>query len=257
MALELYNDGHHICILFQNLVTGEAIQANQVLILDRGEAALLDPGGEMTFAALQSALGAYLGCDGGPNYVLASHQDPDVISSLDLWLTQTSCRIVMPAVWERFIPHLTHPGRLADRVISIPDQGHNLPLGNSQIQALPAHFLHAEGNFSFYDPVSRILFSGDIGANFPRHGLHKPVTKLAEILPWMEPFHRRHMGANKVCRFWADMVRDLAVEKLVPQHGRFIESAAAVREFLDWFAELECGIDLVSQDLYRPLRMDA
>lgn len=73
MALELYNDGHHICILFQNLVTGEAVQANQALILDRGEAALLDPGGEMTFAALQSALGAYLGCDGGPNYVLASH----------------------------------------------------------------------------------------------------------------------------------------------------------------------------------------
>ena len=53
------------------------------------------------------------------------------------------------------------------------------------------------------------------------------------------------------------MVRDLAVEKLVPQHGRFIEGAAAVREFLDWFAELECGIDLVSQDLYRPPRMDA
>ena len=32
MALELYNDGHHIGILFQNLVTGEAIQANQALI---------------------------------------------------------------------------------------------------------------------------------------------------------------------------------------------------------------------------------
>ena len=61
MALELYNDGHHIGILFQNLVTGEAIQANQALILDWGEAALLDPGGEMTFSALQSALCAYLG----------------------------------------------------------------------------------------------------------------------------------------------------------------------------------------------------
>ncbi len=256
MALELYNDGQHICLLFQNLVTGEAVQANQVLILDRGEAALLDPGGEMTFAALQSALGAYLGSK-GPNYVLASHQDPDIISSLDLWLTQTSCRIVIPAVWERFIPHLTHPGRLADRVISIPDQGQNLPLGNSQIQALPAHFLHAEGNFSFYDPASRILFSGDIGANFPHQGLHKPVTKLAEILPWMESFHRRHMGANKVCRYWANMVRDLVVDKLVPQHGRFIEGAAGVREFLDWFAELECGIDLVSPALYRLPRMDA
>lgn len=107
MALELYNDGHHICLLFQNSVTGEAVQANQALILDGGEAALLDPGGEMTFVALQYILGAYLGPE-GPSYILASHQDPDVISSLDLWLKQTSCRILIPAVWERFIPHLTH-----------------------------------------------------------------------------------------------------------------------------------------------------
>lgn len=256
MALELYNNGHHVCLLFQNLVIGEAVQANQALILDQGEAALLDPGGGMTFGALQSALIEYLGCN-GPNYVLASHQDPDIISSLDLWLTQTPCRIVIPAVWERFIPHLTHPGKLADRVIPISDQGQNLPLGNSQLRALPAHFLHAEGNFSFYDPTSRILFSGDIGANFPHHELHKPVTNLGEILPWLEPFHRRFMGSNKVCRYWADMVRELAIDKLVPQHGRFIEGAEAVQEFINWFAELECGIDLVGPALYQQPRMDA
>jgi flavorubredoxin len=256
MALELYNDGRHACLLFQNLVTGEAVQANQALILDRGEAALLDPGGGMTFAGLQSALSTFLGGD-GPSYVVASHQDPDIISSLDLWLTQTTCKIVIPAVWERFIPHLTHPGRLADRVIPIPDQGHNLPLGNSQLQALPAHFLHAEGNFSFYDPISRILFSGDIGANFPHKGLNKPVTNLAEILPWLESFHRRYMSANKVCRYWVNMVRGLAVEKLVPQHGRIFEGTEVVREFLDWFAELECGIDLVTPALYKQPQVDA
>jgi flavorubredoxin len=83
------------------------------------------------------------------------------------------------------------------------------------------------------------------------------VTKLAEILPWMEPDYHRHMGASKVCHFWAEMVRVLAVDKLVPQHGRIIAGADAVGEFLDWLGELECGIDLVSQALYRPLRMEA
>ncbi|MBK8637196.1 MAG: hypothetical protein IPN92_02545 [Chromatiaceae bacterium] len=73
----------------------------------------------------------------------------------------------------------------------------------------------------------------------------------------MEPFHRRHMGARKVCHFWAEMVRELAVDKLVPQHGRIIAGADAVGEFLDWFGELECGIDLVSQALYLPPGMGA
>ena len=38
-------------------------------------------------------------------------------------------------------------------------------MGDSSVRALPAHFMHSVGNFSFYDPVSRILFSGDVGAS--------------------------------------------------------------------------------------------
>ena len=256
MALELYNDGSHRCLLFQNLVTGEAVQANQVIILHQGHAALLDPGGEMTFAPLQRALSAYLD-PVGLDFVLASHQDPDIISSLDLWLTETTCKIVIPAVWERFIPHFTHPGRLEDRVISVPDEGLILRLGTGKFSLLPAHFLHAEGNFSFYDPISHILFSGDIGANFPHQVLPQPVEKLAEILPAMAPFHHRYMASGKVCRYWVGMVRELEVETLVPQHGRYLQGRKVVGEFLDWFAALECGIDLVGPNLYRPPRMEA
>lgn len=256
MALELFSDGRHRCLFFQNLVSGEAVQANQVIILDQGRAALLDPGGEMTFQPLFDALSTYLAVE-RLDYVLASHQDPDIISSLDLWLNRSNCRIVIPAVWERFIPHFTHSGRLTDRVVSLPDQGLNLRLGDHPIQALPAHFLHAEGNFSFYDPVSRILFSGDIGANFPRGGLHQPVTDLEEILPVMEPFHRRYMGSRKVCRYWVEMVRELPVDMLVPQHGRYLAGPEAVTAFLNWFVDLECGIDLVGPKLYRPPSLEA
>ena len=38
-------------------------------------------------------------------------------------------KVVVPALWERFIPHFTRPGKLAGRVISIPDEGTNLQLG--------------------------------------------------------------------------------------------------------------------------------
>ena len=37
--------------------------------------------------------------------------------------------------------------------------------GNGKLMALPAHFLHSSGNHQIYDPESRILYSGDLGAS--------------------------------------------------------------------------------------------
>jgi len=44
-----------------------------------------------------------------------------------------------------------------------------MALGNAIIKVIPAHFMHSEGNFQFYDPVSKILFSGDMGASIVSH----------------------------------------------------------------------------------------
>jgi flavorubredoxin len=45
----------------------------------------------------------------------------------------------------------------------------NTMLGNTTIKAIPAHFLHSEGNFQFYDVTRKILFSGDLGASLVHH----------------------------------------------------------------------------------------
>ena len=250
MGIELYNDGKHICVAFRDLVAEEAVQANQFLIFDSDHAALIDPGGELTYTDL------YLGISGYTNvkeldYVIASHQDPDIVASLNKWLVGTNAKMVVPQLWERFIPHFTRPGKLAGRVIGMPDAGTNLQLGNIQLKALPAHFLHAEGNFQFYDPKSKILFSGDLGANLcPKEDLDKPAKKLSEVVEYMEGFHRRYMNSNKVCRLWANMVSQLDISMLVPQHGRALKGKA-IREFIDWISKLQCGIDLMTQDNYR------
>lgn len=250
MGQELFNDGSHICVVFRDLVTGEAVQSNQFLIFDHDHAALIDPGGELTYTRLFMGISDYMNVQ-KLDYLVASHQDPDIVASINKWLVSTACKVVVPAIWERFIPHLTRPGKLANRIVPIPDGGMNLALGNVRLQALPAHFLHAEGNYSFYDPVSKILFSGDIGANHPPSGLDEPIKKLRDILPHMESFHRRYMNSNKVCRFWVNMVRTLDVEAIVPQHGCAYMGRRAVSELLDWLEHLECGIDLVTQDFYR------
>ncbi|RMG33627.1 MAG: FprA family A-type flavoprotein [Gammaproteobacteria bacterium] len=251
MATELYNDGNHICVAFRDLVSGEeAVQANQFLIFDSDHAALIDPGGEMTYSDLYLGIAQYMNVK-NLDYVVASHQDPDIVASLNKWLVGTNAKMVVPALWERFIPHFTRAGKIRGRVIRIPDRGTNLKLGSIELKALPAHFLHAEGNFQFYDPKSRILFSGDMGANLcPPDELDRPAKRLKELLPYMEAFHKRYMNSNRVCRFWANMVSQLDIDLLVPQHGRALKGKA-IREFIAWIAELRCGIDLMTQDHYR------
>lgn len=60
MGTELYNDGKHICVAFRDLIASEAVQANQFLIFDSDHAALIDPGGELTYSDLYLDIAAYM-----------------------------------------------------------------------------------------------------------------------------------------------------------------------------------------------------
>ena len=238
--------------MFEDLVEedGEAVQANQFVIASDGHIAILDPGGNMTYNAIFMAK-QRLFHGQKVDYLLASHADPDIVASLNKWMVQTECKLIVPQLWARFVPHFC-TADTKNRIIPIPDQGMNIQLGLHVIKAIPAHFLHSEGNFQFYDPISKILFSGDMGASMVSHTeISSPVTDFNAHLPYMLGFHQRYMSANKACRLWVNMVRQLDVEWIVPQHGRSFKGKAVVKQFLDWVEQLECGVDLLTQDHYK------
>ncbi|MFN3566628.1 MAG: MBL fold metallo-hydrolase, partial [Burkholderiaceae bacterium] len=169
----------------------------------------------------------------------------------DRWLSVSpNARVYVPRVWERFVPHFCKPGKSIGRIVGIPDAGQRIRIGECELIALPAHFLHAEGNFQFYDPVSRILFSGDLGTSIvgPQDAKNA-ITSLATHRARMEAFHRRYMVSNKVLRFWAKMVRGLPIDMVVPQHGAPL-TGAAIHEFIEWVESLPCGIDLMNESNY-------
>jgi len=248
----LFENGQHHCLFFTGLVDGEGIPSNQLMIIDSGEAALFDPGGELTYTPLSIQLSRHIAIQTALKYVFASHQDPDIITSLPRWLMHSNCMVVTSRLWSRFLPHLVSgfvSGKLnkslSNRLLELPDEGERVPLGKSWIQAVPAHFLHSVGNFHFYDPVSKLLFSGDVGAAVSSGNDFAAVENVEKHIPLMEAFHRRYMASNKACRAWVKRVRALDVEMLVPQHGRPFIGRDKVAEFLDWFERLECGVDLM------------
>jgi len=249
----LYEDGGHCVRLFTDLVTGDGIQANQLFISHGQHAAVFDPGGNLTYQPLYSSIAKFTAVR-QLDYVIATHQDPDIISSLDKWLMYTDASIVISRLWQRFLPHLV-PGYIAQkgvgRIVAIPDHGMDLAFGDSVLKALPAHFLHSVGNFHFYDPVSKILFTGDVGASLTEDHHGRGVEDFARHIKKMLGFHERYMVSNKVCRLWVKMIRKLDVAMIVPQHGRPFIGKTMINNFLDWFENLECGIDLLTQQFYQ------
>ena len=250
----LYDKDGHRCVAFSNLVRGDdGVQANQFLIQDGGESAVLDPGGALLYNPLVLALGKHM----KPHemrWVLCTHQDPDIIGSVDKWLLYTEGTIVCSQLWGRFIPHVV-PGYMknagSDRYLLLPDTGGNVPLGRGYLRAVPGHFMHSVGNFGFYDPISRIFFSGDVGASLiDSSPPYVFVKDFNAHRPKMEGFHRRYMASNRVLRLWVSMVRRMDPLMIVPQHGLPMQGEA-IPAFLDWLETLECGVDLLGPADYR------
>lgn len=253
MSVELFRNENHACLMFTDLVEedGRAVQSNQFLVVDHGMGALIDPGGNLAYNELLLAIGRFFP-PRSLSYLIASHADPDIIASLDRWLTGTQAQLVISRVWERFVPHFTKVGKTDNRVTGVPDAGGRLPLGQSELWLLPAHFMHSEGNFHFWDPVSRILFTGDLGVSLVSGAdAARPVTDLKPHIPKMEGFHRRYMVSNKVLRLWVRMARQLDIAMLVPQHGAPIQGRAAIGDFFDWIEHLACGVDLFDERAYQ------
>lgn len=251
MSIELYKDANHACVLFTDLVPDEdAVQANQFLIVDHGEGVILDPGGNMTYNELSLTMRKYI-APSQLDYIVASHADPDIIASLDRWMTATQAKLVISSLWARFAPHFCKLGKTDNRVIAVPDAGGRLRYGQSSLWLIPAHFMHAEGNFQFYDPVSKILFSGDLGVSLlSGEQAGHVITNLEPFPHGMETFHRRYMVSNKILKLWVRMVRQLDIVMIAPQHGSPI-AGAAIGQLLDWLDGLACGIDIMGAGQYQ------
>jgi len=263
MARELFNNGTHRCIVFDDIMSDTGVvsgdvQSNQFLITHTSpsgyeEGLLLDPGGSKLANHLHMELTKYISTNRIKKVVL-SHQDPDTGAGITQWLMMTSLvtKIYVSALWVRFVPHFSRSDIKDDVFVPVPDQGIKIGLNGSSIYMVPAHFIHSPGNFHLYDPIAKILFSGDVGTSLlPKTGVMDEVHNFAEHIPHMEGFHKRYLSANRACRLWADMVRELDIEMIVPQHGtKFFKGRTMVHNFIDWIANLECGADILPDILY-------
>jgi flavorubredoxin len=245
----LYDRGGHRNLLLEDFGSGSAVQANQHLIIHEGQGMILDPGGHKVYGRASAETFGLLG-KGKLRYIFFSHQDPDIVAAANGWLMTTDAEAWISALWIRFVPHFGLDELVASRMKAIPDEGMTLDLAGVRLLIIPAHFLHSEGNFQVYDPVSKILYTGDLGASLGAG--YVEVPDFDAHVKFMEGFHRRYMVSGAVLKAWAAMVRGLDIEVIAPQHGAFLRGKPMVERFLSWCEELECGIDLMLQKYRLP-----
>lgn len=239
-SIVLFEGQGHKNILLPSYEEGQAVQANQHLIIHGKAGIILDPGGHKVYNKVLTETQTQLG-GSKLEMVFLSHQDPDIVAAVNGWLMTTDAVAWASKLWLRFIPHFGLDRLVADRLKGIDDAGTFLDLGGAKLMVLPAHFLHSCGNFHVYDPASKILYSGDLGASLGMD--YREVSDFDAHLQYMQGFHERYMSSSAAMRAWARMVRGLDIEIIAPQHGALFRGKEMVGRFLDWAENLVCGVD--------------
>jgi len=233
-------EGSYQWIMFgrDNNKPEKIIDTNQYIVRTANRCLLIDPGGVELFAPMLAGVLHYAPVEQITD-IFASHQDPDIISSLGLWdQALPDARLHASELWEGFLRHF---GCESIEYVGVPDNGGVIDLGSVELQIIPAHYMHSAANFNIYDPQAKILMSGDVGAALEEPGAPVFVDNFDAHVEKMRFFHQRWMPSNQAKRVWIDRVRELDVDVLAPQHGRMFKGDD-VKRFLDWFEALQVGI---------------
>ena len=209
----IYSSGdHHWSVVARDPERASyLIDTNEYLIGKGGHLLLTDPGGMEVFPAVFAAVSREF----DPNTIqalFASHQDPDIISSLGLWLDfKPELQCYLSRLWTGFIPHF---GGDDKTFIPLPDEGATISFSGLKLEMVPAHYLHSSGNFHLYDPKARILFSGDVGAALLPMDAGLYVSDFDGHIVHAEGFHKRWMGSNYHKDQWCERVSGMRLHCL-------------------------------------------
>jgi len=247
--ITLFESGEHQSFLFNDLSSGSMVQANQHIISHGDEAIILDPGGHKVHSALFAQISSAVPMR-NLKHIFFSHQDPDIIAAANAWLMMTDAQAYLSALWMRFIPHFGVDELVVSRIHPIPDEGMKIIVGGVELKVIPAHFLHSAGNFQLYDPISKILYTGDLGASLGND--YDTVEDFDAHIQYMEAFHKRYMPSAKALKMWTRMARGLDIEMIAPQHGAQLVGRELCNRFINWLDSLDCGLDLMGDSFVTP-----
>ena len=164
-----------------------------------GTSICIDPGSQFDWSGIEANLRSLTG-DSGLDFITVNHQDPDVTANLPpLCLSNPAATVMLSEDTWRLLQHLlVRPGQL--RFPPAHSRRVQTLRGGIAWQPVPTPFCHFRGAMAWYDPESRILFSGDLFGGLNPLGR---VHLFAEEADWagIAQFHQIYMPSREVLRY--------------------------------------------------------
>ncbi len=210
---------------------------NPYLLIDEGEAVLFDPGpGHPVFRDVILRKIQQVTAPNIIRYVIVHHQDPDLCALLP------------------YLENLLHPDAVVvthpRAALFLPYYGIRksvLPVGDEDLLELRSGrrltfyhvpYLHFSGNLLTYDERTASVFSADIFAVFNRDwDLYADET----YLPLVKSFLNHYTDNEEAIRYAYDLMQELDIDRVLPQHGGIIEGRETTEVFLEALLETEPG----------------
>jgi len=210
---------------------------------------ICDPGTRLDITLIVGALKELIGGIENIHLVFLSHQDPDLTSNINVFLTGSpSAKIVCSIdTWRLVRMYGIEDTRyyavenFKNKILRIGKTGH-------RVQFVPALFCHFRGAMMFYDLESKILFSGDfLGGINSRKGADVYATE--ESWSGISIFHQLYMPSNDALRETVQRIGLLnpIPDSIAPQHGDVIKGDLVV-EFLTRLLTLDVGFDVIKKE---------
>lgn len=246
----LYSDGVHRAMLLGEPAAGLESGIHRYLVIDHGKGFILEHGLQQSLTEAFNEISQCL----NPNdldYVFIGTPLIRMEEALNRWLFASDAQALCSASWVEYLPNFNLNPVLQKRLSPVPDAGISILHGQNPLHLIPAHFLYKSCVFCLYDPVSKVLFSGDVASSINVSQLYS--ESFTSIQPFIEAFHCRYAFSSATMAHWVQQVRQLDIEIVAPGRGSILKGKQQISQLWDWLEQTPCGLDLQPSVLDRNL----
>ncbi|MEQ1788709.1 MAG: MBL fold metallo-hydrolase, partial [Acidimicrobiales bacterium] len=226
-----------------SLLPGDAFQCHVYLIEQGDRSVLIDPGSALNSADVIRKVDEVVGVH-NIRWVVCSHADPDIIGALP----ELTAHGLHPDA--EIVTHWRDEALIVHSGTKLPfwrieEHGWRLPLEDRTLRFVFTPYAHFAGAFCTFDEASGIAFTSDLFGGFS-----EAKTLFATSVDYfdaMRAFHEHYMPNREVLVHAVEMITELPVRMIAPQHGQVIPEHL-VGPITDRLARLECGIYLLARD---------
>ncbi len=222
-------------------VEGDAFQCHAYLVETADGGVLLDPGSVLTWPSTRAKIQQIMPLD-QVRWVVAHHQDPDVIGALRDIEADLPGPVTVITHWR--IETIIHSYGATLPLLRVEEHDWTLTLGGRRFDFVFTPYAHFPGAFCTFDGQTGTLFSSDLFGAFTEG--FQLYAEAPDYLAQVLPFHQHYMPGREVLMHAMARIRQHPVRRIAPQHGSIIEGDAQVTFLCDRLSELECGLYLLA-----------